>query len=324
MPTVRPRSRPTPLSRRIFPRPCAVALALAALAASACVDELAIDEDSQAVEDGQPATQFDRNRAALLSGCTATRISEKFLITALHCKPVIGELVRFYTTSNLPVMGYTRGVAKVGIRPGTHAASDDWIDEDGKFSDIAIIKLTSPALTTTPFATMAWTYPGDGAPGVKVGAGNHYEDPSLNGLLLRKTDDTWTADDGDGLFRTSEFALNHGDSGGPFYYNSKLLGVVNGSVDTLPLRARYTSIPQHLDWILDVIDYQWPGGGLLARYHTGTVIETFFGSSTLRCAYACDRTSSCVVFNRSVSGVCQLLSSATGSVASSTWASAIK
>jgi hypothetical protein len=305
-------------------RPCH--LALAALTLSACAGDLTVGEETQAVEGGEQATQFDRNRAALLTFCTATRISEQFIITALHCSPVQHEMVQFCTTANTPTPtpGFTRGVDTVANPPGTSAADDDWEDDDGKFADIAVVKLTSPVLTTVPYATMAWTYPGDGAAGHKVGAGRHYEDPELFGVLLRKDDETWTEDDGDGIFRTTEFGLNHGDSGGPFYYGSKLLGVVNGSAGTLPLRARYTSIPEHLDWILHAIHYDWPGGPLIARYHGGTAIETFFGSSTLRCAYACDRTSSCISFNRSTSGICQLMSAVTSSVASSVWATAIK
>lgn len=167
--------------------------------------------------------------------------------------------------------------------------------------------------SSKPFATMAWRYPGDDVLALKVGAGNHEGDPSNFTHLMRKND--WTRSDTDegGYFDTLECALDHRDSGGPIYVNKQVVGIAHACrASDGRSRARYTSIPPRLDWILDAIDYEWPGNMLQFGRRTGTAIETFYATTRV-CEYACDRTATCVAFNSfKDTGVCQTLSTIAG------------
>jgi hypothetical protein len=85
------------------------------------------------------------------------------------------------------------------------------------------------------------------------------------------------------------------------------LGVTSGCT-FIDNQAKYTSVPRHLDWILDVIDYVWPGTTVKPWRRTGDVIQTFSGSLA-RCQYACDHTSTCKAFSRKkATKQCSLLS----------------
>lgn len=315
-----------------------IGLFLSAVTLTACYgapDAPLQDEEvgtaESAIEGGVLAGQFHRSRAAYLvnTGCTATRIGPLHLITALHCLPAVGSTVRFYDQGPGPDASFTRTVAKVGVRPGTQWStandSGDWTDIDNKFSDIAIVKLNEP-VDDIPFAKLAFVYPGAGFFGTKVGAGAHEGNVNLASLLMSKSDGTFSANDDGGGFRTEECAMNEGDSGGAFYFADRVLGVTNGctTVGDIYWRGRFTSVPEHLDWILDVINYEWSGNPVEARARSGNVISSFTGSM-LRCQYACETTSNCVAFNRFTStGTCQLLSSVTSSASSSVFQSAVK
>ncbi|HKO52104.1 MAG TPA: trypsin-like serine protease [Polyangiaceae bacterium] len=315
---------------------------LSVLFCSACADAPAeFDEEigatRGAIEDGELANQFARNRAGVLaritSGgsdfkCTVTKIAPRYVITALHCNPRVGDTVVFYGTGSSANFNITREVVSVGKPPGTSVSADavDWTDVNDKFADIAILRLDS-AVTDTPFATLAWYYPGDDHDGVKIGAGKHEGQSSLLGQLRRKSDTTYSGDDDGGGFRTGECALNDGDEGGAFYDPSKLLGVANGCtvLGGFVNRGRYTSIPEHLDWIVDVIDYVWSGGPTQTFYRSGTEVGVAFAGSRVRCKYACDHSADCDAFNwQSQAHICQMVKNVTGATSSSIWQSALK
>jgi hypothetical protein len=83
------------------------------------VDEHEVDQPINGAT--SPASQYDR--AVKISGCTATRISARFAITALHCNPTKGSTVVFYTTGpgeTLRAAGDTTwiAVARLGLAWG--------------------------------------------------------------------------------------------------------------------------------------------------------------------------------------------------------------
>lgn len=293
-----------------------------------------IQSTKQAIEDGIIANPFYFERNVRINGpggrCSATRIGFRHVITALHCGVAAGDTVRFYNNGSAypSSADASRVVEAVGKRPGTSWSvanqSGDFIDENGIFADIAILRLDN-GVRGVDRATLAWAYPGDGASGTKVGNGSHEDNTNLFGIVMQKADTTWTSSDADGPFRTSEDAVNPGDSGGAFYHQTKLLGVTS-SHD--PFHARYTSIPRHLHWILDVINYQW--GGILpplsGRYLVGAALSTLIGKSHLVCQYACENTTGCAGYNYLSSlSHCNLLSSVTSSSNGFTgWTSAIR
>jgi hypothetical protein len=268
-----------------------------------------------ALDDADPISAFYRSRAALYrandSECTATRIASRYFITAAHCWPkTVGSAIVTvpgfvpYDPNN---DDYSFSIDAVGMRAGVDPATEDWWDDANEwFADIAILR-TSTAPYLGADATLAWVYPGAHAPGVKIGAGLH-DGVSAFGTLKQKNDETFSDVDSEARFRTVECASNPGDSGGAFYHQHRLLGVTSGCT-LIDNQAKYTSVPRHLDWILDVIDYVWPGGTVKPWRRTGEVIQTFSGSLE-RCQYACDRTSACRAFShRSSPKQCTLLSS---------------
>lgn len=278
-----------------------------------------VQSTKQAIEDGIIANPFYFERDVRISGsggkCSATYIDFDHVITALHCGVAVGDTVRFYNNGSAypSSADASRTVEAVAKRPGTSwsvaGQSGDLVDSDGIFADIAILRLNT-AVRGQPRATLAWAYPGDGASGTKVGNGAHEDNTSLFGVVMQKADTTWTSSDADGPFRTSEDAVNPGDSGGAFYHQTRLLGVTS-SHDLF--HARYTSIPRHLHWILDVINWTWPGmAPVTGRILGGAVLSTLVNTSHVVCQYACANTSSCAGYNyNSTLDTCALLSSVT-------------
>jgi hypothetical protein len=284
-----------------------------------------------ALDDADPIAAFYRSRAALYrandSECTATRIASRYFITAAHCNPkTVGSAVVTvpgfvpYDPNNDD--DYYFPIEAVGMRPGVDPATEDWSDDANEwFADIAILR-TSTAPYLGADATLAWVYPGAHAPGVKIGAGLH-DGVNAFGTLKQKNDETFSDVDSEARFRTVECASNPGDSGGAFYHDHRLLGVTSGCT-LVDNQAKYTSVPRHLDWILDVIDYVWPGGAVKPLRRTGEVIQTF-GGSLERCQYACDRTSACKAFSRrKATKQCTLLSSVGGVTDADAYQSALK
>lgn len=248
-----------------------------------------------------------RERAAFL-GCTGTRIGPRHVLTALHCAPSVGEDVFFYHDDRSSIsLRRLREAVQVRTRPGT--SSTDLVDSTGRFSDLAILVLDADVPWGTA-ATLAWTYPGSGEVGVKVGAGFHEGDPNPLGELRYVLDETsWSSDD-DGSFETEDLLLDDGDSGGPFYDSGRVLGVLYGDVGG---EAKYTSVPEHLTWILEQIGWTWPHGPTQAgTLRVGPVLQVFFHTHRA-CQYACEMTAACDAYTYYPAlRHCTLLDSVTG------------
>jgi hypothetical protein len=301
------------------------------------------------------ATQSHANRAVAMMRatnpdnpgpyrvCTGTFIDDNHAITAAHCDMAVGDKVSFYTTPDNFDLGRMRTIVAVGIQSGVHPENGDYVNSNGVWADLAIVRLNATAGAPAVIAALDFLTPTEGELGAKVGAGGHPvdnndddgdgnatdNDGNSNGTLLR-IGDTVDLPNNDGIFITSEDQVNHGDSGGAFYTAKNGVGLwLSGvladwrTVDG-EKRAGYTDIATHLDWILDVIDYSWAGGSMQNLFRTGTSITTL-NATTRVCQYACQRTSACVAFNLNptIDG-CILLSSVSGSAALPGWVSDLK
>jgi hypothetical protein len=320
----------------------AAALAFSASCIAPAADETAAPAPTaQAVDQAingasSPASQFQLDRAVKIPGCTATRISARYAVTALHCGSQVGHTVYFYTSG--PGFNSQRAarVEEVIIRPGASMQAcrqdEDCDDSSGRFADIALLRLSTSTSGGTDaldgaHATLAWRYPGEDVSGKKVGAGGHNGNSNPSGILLQATDTLDSTGDSDGKFETTTDQTDGGDSGGPFYYGGRVLGTLWGS-GWDPLDGywnRYTSVPAHLDWILSRIGYSWVGlpPQSNTRY-TGSLVEAFVGKER-ECRYACEKTTSCDAYNyHSTLQMCELQGGVTGASTNSGWSGALR
>jgi hypothetical protein len=283
-----------------------------------CVDlapEQSYSEREQAIDDGTTASAFQIARAVQLfrsdftPTCSGTQIADDVVLTALHCLPKVGDVVGFWDTATSLIGG--RWVSKVTIPPGTSIDPKDIFDSSGDLADIAVVMLSSPAPAGRSNATLAWVHPGSDIDVVEVGSGVHDDGEVERATSLRQRGDHTRNGQFDGAFLTEEGATDYGDSGGPTYHGTRLLGVLYGWSDGHGL---HTSVPHHLQFILDAMGYEWPYNPIGNIRRTGPVITSLYGRALDTCAYACDRTTSCRAFNfvpnLPVYGTqCQLLSS---------------
>jgi hypothetical protein len=288
--------------------------ALASL--SSCLATDPTSSSSQSIDGPYTdASTWQRLRAIgapVWNGCTATKIAPNFAVSAAHCGFSNGMTVAYYGSSGVgTAIPYWDSATITGVYlPPCVVNGKDGNKNDcsGLFSDIAVIQLDA-ADTYGVAATLAWTYPGTNAAGQEVGRGLIDGNPNPNALLLQVDNQTSTSTDSGGSFWAQYARLDHGDSGGPFYVGGRVLGTAVGYNYS---GALYTSIPQHLDWILTVIQYYWSGNAPASRYYNGSMLEAFWSTEQV-CQYACDSRSDCQAYNYILSnGQCQLMSNVSG------------
>ena len=283
------------------------------------------------------ASQYMLDRAIKVPGCTATRIGPHHALTAHHCFSLPDQQVRIYRGG--PTVSYasysTATITDVEYASfGCHDAPSDCDDDDGNFADMMILELgsngtapSSDALTEGSQATLAWKYPGDDVLGKQVGAGAHGGGSNPDGWLKWVYDRTDDSSDSDGSFITLTDNVDPGDSGGPFYVGSHVVGVLSGhGVDQDGQWSKYASVPFRLHWILSEIGYTWPGTPPLAgTKYNGTILDAFIAKSERVCQYACENTESCEAYSyASTTDVCLLVDDVTGKSSNSLYRSALR
>jgi Trypsin len=326
---------------------------LVPLLLTACATQPELGEDSDAITDETSALAQDYYRLRAIKtangtgGCTATRISARFALTAAHCLAKfsnstetvnmlanVGDDVLFYKIGAYTTTGEAE-IAQRFVRTGISTQScyygNGCSDSTGNFADIALLRLDDQADKDADLegaiATLAWKFPGDGAPGKAIGAGRHGGLSNPYKVLRQSSDTLASDDDGGGWFKTSEAQTDDGDSGGPFYVSNKVVGVLAG-IDSFGLDTwgMYTSVPHHLTWILQTIGYRWRGQPVQTNtWYAGDLIESA-SISELACQYACERTTSCEAYNFQSDQVasCGLYQNVTHANTQTGWKGALK
>lgn len=265
---------------------------LASLSACANVDDDPTSAAPQPIINGTTATAWMYQSAARISGCTATIIGPRHLLTASHCLPAVGGGVRFYTSAVAGPVTHT--ITSVSYPPGVNAAAGDYQNNNNQFADIAVVRLNNTIPLSSAVAEISRTYPGANVLGYDVGSGQHDGNSNSDADLRYHSDTTYSSDPSAGHFLNNNVWTNPGDSGGPFYVNRRLTGVLYGYVFEWLYRNKYTNVPYHRVWVLDAMGYTGP---FLTYANTivsgGNLVESVVAYGERDCAYACEWNDAC-------------------------------
>jgi hypothetical protein len=288
---------------------------------------------ASAVDGGVTTNEMALDAAAILQGstaetatpiCSGTFISDRWVLTARTCNVSANGtyFIGSYTNPN----GFTTVHSIESVVNPSGTSVNDIIDSAGNFADFALVKIVGVHGGTVP-PTLAWNYCCNNSPGYMVGNGRHNLTPGDNEAgQLRTAPSTTYQQNGSGAFLTTySQTAGLGDQGGPFYEgpfeaSSSLLGVLNNHYYfNGQMRDRFTSIPVHLGFILQTINWTWSGsrphGNTRAIGNLGlTITQPHIG-----CQYAAQHGQFVAYNHRASTNECRLYTTKTGTLMSSGW-----
>jgi trypsin len=194
------------------------------------------------------AAQVSFDATGTKVGCTGSRISASWVITAKHCNSTSLRSVRLGTTY-LQSGGAVRAVAARYASP---------------MGDVLLLKLSAPYYGT--YVGLSSSFPEGGAAARVYGWGYQSEGSGPMSYFLKTADVTVTGQGSDpsgGPTVTTRSQTGHtlnGDSGGPLIVNGKLAGVLSTS-SILPAQNpsdyagysnEHASVARNLSWITSV------------------------------------------------------------------------
>jgi hypothetical protein len=295
--------------------------------AAASDGQEALGENSQAISNGgqfaDASMNFSHTTVSIWSRhelgnryCTGTIVGARHVITAAHCAPKTGHLVRFYDGAHVRAPSESRVITRIYKRARVNPIENhpDWdlfrpsswnwdsgmFDENGKWADLLVLELDREIPSYAWAADLPLSYIGNGAQssaGYQVGSGLHNDAANDAALLKWRTSKVYSSDDNDGHMLVDSSDVNSGDSGGPYYTltNGRLVvhGALTGTRFEWAARSKYTSVAKHVTWILHAMGVTAPQANV---DRGGTPYAVLSSTSALDCALKCAQDARCKAY----------------------------